>query len=292
MMSKNILITGASGTFGQLFVRELLKNNHTVVASMRNTKTTNRTIAESLSTLGAYVVELDVSDEESVKCGVDLALAHLGTLDVVINNAGLGAYGLQEAFTTEDWHAIFDVNVFGVERVNRAVLPHMRQNKSGLLIHISSLIGRMVLPFWGAYSASKWALEAMTENYRVELSEFGIDVCLIEPGPYATEFFVSTLSASDRKREESYGELFESSKVSFDDFGKLLASNKEQNPQNVADAIANIIDTAKGKRAFRTVVDSIGIGSEIEKLNNVQEEINKNVYGSFGIGEMLELKLI
>jgi len=290
-MSKNILITGASGEFGQLMVRTLLKNGHTVVATMRNIKGKNKDIALQLTKEGAYVVEIDLVNDQSVINGVNLAIKNVGTLDVLINNAGVGAYGLQETFTPDDWKKVFDVNVFGVQRMNRAVLPHMRNNNSGLLIHVSSLIGRMILPFWGAYSASKWAVEAMTESYRVELSGLGIDSCIIEPGPFPTTFFERLVIPSDLERDKSYGDFSKIAKESFVNFGETLSSNLEQKPQNVADAIIVLVDMPAGKRKFRTVIDNMGIGEYITQYNDKLEQITFNVYQEFGMENMLDLNV-
>ena len=286
-MSKNILITGASGKFGNLTVRTLLKNGHKVVASMRDIKGKNKNIAQQLAKEGAYIVEIDVTNDSSVEFGIDLAIKYVGRLDVVINNAGIGAYGIQELFTPEDLKKLFEVNVFGVQRINRAVLPHIRNNNTGLLIYISSLIGRMTLPFWGAYGATKYALEAIAEGYRVELSGLGIDSCIIEPGPFPTTFFNDINRPSDLKRENSYGELSKVAKDSFIDFGKTLSSIEEQKPQYVADAIIKLINTPTGERNFRTVVDNIGMGEHISSYNDKLEEITFNIYKNFGIENML-----
>jgi NADP-dependent 3-hydroxy acid dehydrogenase YdfG len=291
VVSKNILITGASGAFGKLTVMTLLKKGHTVVASMRDIQGKNRDIAHQLEKMGAYVVEIDVRDNQSVITGVESAIKQVGILDVLINNAGIGAYGLQETFTSDDWKKIFDVNVFGVQRMNRAVLPHMRHHNSGLLIYISSLIGRMTLPFWGAYGASKWALEALAEGYRVELLGLGIDSCLVEPGPFPTTFFENLIVASDTERNESYGDFSKVVKDSFVDFGKNLSSNQKQKPQNIADAIAVLIDTPDGNRNFRTIVDNIGIGKHIYSYNDKLEQITSAVYKEFGMADMLDLRV-
>ena len=173
-MTCNILITGASSGFGKLTALTLLEKGHTVVGSMRGIAGKNRAAAEELQARGGHVVELDVTSDESVDQGVSDAIAKANGLDVVVNNAGVGVVGLQETFTPDDWQRLFDINVFGVQRVNRAVLPHLREKNAGLLVHVSSLLGRMTLPFYGPYNASKWAVEALAENYRTELSGFGI----------------------------------------------------------------------------------------------------------------------
>ena len=290
-MSKKILITGASGGFGKLTTLTLLEKNHTVVASMRQPDGKNKSVAEELQSAGANVVAIDVTDEDSVNRGIATLIDKVEGVDVVVNNAGVGVLGLQETFTAEDWQKLFDINVFGVQRINRAVLPHMRQKQSGLLIHISSLLGRMTLPFYGPYNASKWALEALAENYRTELSGMGIDSCLVEPGGYPTTFMDNLVKPGDPTRDLGYGELAQAPQGLLTSFEKALAENPEQNPQNVADAVADLIDTPAGKRKFRTVVDRMGMGDHIEGYNEQLEQITSGIYNAFGMGDMLNLKV-
>ncbi|MEN0006269.1 MAG: SDR family oxidoreductase [Bacteroidota bacterium] len=289
-MSK-VLITGASGGFGMLTVKELLAQGHSVVATMRNTATRNKSKADELSALGAKIVELDVTKDESVSTGVTKAIELMDGLDVVINNAGVGVLGIQEQFNIEDFKRLFDINVFGVQRVNRAALPHLRKQGSGLLIHVSSLLGRITMPFYGPYNASKWALEALAENYRVELSGFGVDSCLVEPGGYATDFMSSLMMPSDDSQNESYGAMTQAPKQFFENFEEALAGNEAQNPQQVADAIAKLISTPAGERPMRTVVDNMGMGTHIGPYNEQLEQIHQGLYSAFGMGDMLKLKV-
>jgi len=290
-MSKNVIITGTSGGFGALTVKALLKDGHQVVATMRNVDSRNKDKAAELTSLGAIVIEMDVTDDENVKNAVAEAINKLGGLDVVVNNAGVGVLGIQENFTIEDFKRLFDINVFGVQRVNRAALPHLRAQGSGLLVHVSSILGRMALPFYGPYNASKWALEALSENYRIELSGFGIDSILVEPGGYATSFMDSLIYPSDTSRNESYGAMVEAPKQLFDNFEGALAQNPAQDPQNVANAIAELINIPAGERAVRTVVDKMGMGDHITPYNKVLDQIHEGVYTAFGMQDMLKLKV-
>jgi len=289
-MSKKILITGASSGFGKLTTETLLNAGHTVVASMRGVGAKNESVAAELKSAGAHVVELDVTSDDSVTKGVAAALETAAGIDVVVNNAGVGVIGLQESFTPEDWQGLFDINVFGVQRVNRAILPHMREKGSGLLVHITSLLGRMALPFYGPYNASKWAMEALAENYRVELSGFGIDVCIVEPGGFPTTFMDNLLKPGDPARDAGYGDFAQAPMMLFTNFEKALAENPAQNPQNVADAVAAVVDTPAGQRSFRTVVDKMGMGDHIEGYNQQLEQITAGIYNAFGLGDMLNLK--
>ena len=290
-MSQQILITGSSSGFGKLTVNSLLQKGHTVVASMRGVDGKNKSNADELRAAGAHIVEIDVTNEKSVNTGVSKAIELAGGLDVVINNAGVGVLGLQETFTTEDFEKLFDINVFGVQRVNRAVLPHLRSKNSGLIIHVSSLLGRISLPFYGPYNASKWALEALAENYRVELSGFGVDVAIVEPGGYPTTFMDNLIRPSDTSRDESYGDFAQAPMQLFTNFEQALAGNPVQNPQDVADAIVGLIDTPAGQRQFRTVVDKMGMGDPINGYNDQLEQITSGVYNAFGMGDMLKLNV-
>lgn len=290
-MSSKVLVTGASGGFGALTVKSLLANGHAVAATMRNTTTRNKEKTDELTSLGAHVIELDVTSDESVNAGVAKAIELLGGLDVVVNNAGVGVLGIQENFTIEDFKKLFEVNVFGVQRINRAALPHLRAQGSGLLIHVSSILGRMVMPFYGPYNASKWALEALAENYRIELSAFGVDSVLVEPGGYATDFFGSLITPSDSGRDASYGPMVDAPKQLFDSFEGALAGNPDQDPQQVADAILNLVETPAGERPVRTVVDNMGMGTHIKPYNEGLEQIHQGVFGAFGMEGMLKLNV-
>ena len=206
-MKKKILITGASGGFGKLTVKTLLAKGHQVAASMRDINGKNKGVADELGNAGAKVIEIDVTDDSSVTNGVKTAISGLKGLDVLINNAGIGVLGMQEFFTTSDFQKVFDINIFGVQRMNREVIPYFREKQDGLIVYTSSLLGRIALPFYGTYQASKWALEALAENYRVELSGFGIENCIVEPGGYPTAFAENLLRPSDLSREASYGDF-------------------------------------------------------------------------------------
>jgi len=289
-MAQKILITGASGGFGNLTTRTLLARGHTTVASMRDPYGSNRSSADELAAAGAHIVEIDVTDDASVVAGVQAAIEQAGGLDVLVNNAGIGALGLQEAFSPNDWQRLFDINVFGVQRMNRAILPYFRQRKSGLLLHVSSLLGRMTIPFYGPYNASKWALEAMVENYRTELSAFGVDACIVEPGGFPTAFIDRLLKPSDTNRYAEYGDHAGAPAAALANFEQALDANRQQNPQLVADAIAGLIDTPAGRRPFRTVVDRLGMGSPIEGYNEHLAEVTAGIYTAFGMADMLQLK--
>jgi NAD(P)-dependent dehydrogenase (short-subunit alcohol dehydrogenase family) len=290
MNMAKVLITGASGGFGKLTVNALIRKGHTVVATMRDVQGRNKAVSAELSRLGAHVLEMDVTKDASVEGAVEQALKKVGTLDAVINNAGVGVLGIQETFTPDDLKRIFDVNVFGLHRVSRAVLPTLRKQGNGLLLNISSLLGRITIPFMGPYNASKWAVEALTENYRVELSQFGVDVCMVEPGGYHTTFVDNLVRPSDTARKEALGEVAAASESFLQGFDKALAANPAQKPQDVADAIVKLVETPAGQRPLRTVVDKMGMGDQVQPYNEQLSKLTAEIYGAFGIGHLLQLK--
>ena len=178
-MSAVVLITGASTGFGRNAAERLARRGHRVFATMRDIKGRNAEHRDALERLAVreslplHVLELDVTDDQSVQKAVQGALQEAGRLDVVINNAGVAGLGVTEAYTLEQVQQIFDVNFFSVVRVNRAVLPSMRQQRSGLLIHVSSGAGRVVVPGFGADRASKFAMEALADAVPVRVTSPG-----------------------------------------------------------------------------------------------------------------------
>jgi NAD(P)-dependent dehydrogenase (short-subunit alcohol dehydrogenase family) len=289
-MSKKVLITGTSSGFGKLMAHTLLDRGHAVAASMRDVEDRNRPVAEELRQAGAHVIEIDVTDEASVEKGTTAAIDALGGLDVLINNAGVGVLGLQEAFAPDDWQKLFDINVFGVQRVTRAVLPMMREQGSGLLMFVSSLLGRMALPFFGPYNASKYALEALADNYRSELSRFGIESVVIEPGGYSTGFGERLLMPSDSQRLTELGDFADAPMQMMEAFGENMTGDDAPDPQWIADAAAELIETPAGERPFRTVVDGLGMGDLIDPYNQQHQVLTEGIFESMGMAEMLTLK--
>lgn len=289
-MIQKVLITGASSGFGHLTAMTLLDRGHRVVASMRDPGGRNQGVAEALAVAGALIVEIDVTDDYSVDKGTRAAVELAGGLDVLVNNAGIGVSGLQESFTPDDWRRLFDINLFGVQRMSRALIPLFRNQRSGLLLYVSSVLGRITIPFYGPFNASKWALEALAENYRAELSSFGIDSCIVEPGGYKTAFIERLLKPSDTSRERDYGLLANAPAESLASFEHTLDAHREQDPQNVADAIVHLIEAPAGSRPFRTVVDSMGMGDAIGEYNEHLDQVTTGIYQAAGIGDMLNLK--
>jgi len=283
MNSKQVvLITGSSTGFGRLFANTLARNGHTVFATMRdpggrNAKNASeiRTLAEKDS-LPMYVLELDVTDDSSVERAVNAALAKAGRIDVAINNAGYFLSGLEEAVTTEQAKRLMDTNFFGPVRVNRAVLPHMRRQRSGVLMHISSGAGRVVLPAVGFYCASKFALEALAEAYHYELAAQGIESVILEPGAYETAVFGNSVAAADEARTNTYGAAKEiPARVN------AALSSTTANAQEVADAVLRIIETPAGEKQLRYFVSPRNFG--VDEINALTKQVQANVLEAFGL---------
>ena len=288
-MKHKILVTGASGAFGSLACIQLAENGHQVVGTMRSLKGKNEAIANELKAKGVALVEMDVTNEDSVNAGVNSAIELMGGLDTVFNNAGIGANGILECFTADDIQKMFDVNVFGVQRLMRAVLPHLRLQGKGTIIHTSSCIGRITTPFLASYSASKYALESLAEGYRAELSGFGIESCIVEPGGFPTGFMSEMISPSDTERMKQYGEMASLPEASINGYVAYVESIPEQRPERVAEAVLQLVNTPFGEKPFRTVVDFSGLKQPIENYNKVLNETTKTIYTANGVDNLLTL---
>lgn len=288
-MKHKILVTGASGAFGRLACIQLAEHGHQVVGTMRSASGKNEAVANALKSNGVALVEMDVSNEASVNAGVKSAIELMDGLDTVFNNAGVGANGILECFTSSDIQKMFDVNVFGVQRLMRAVLPHLRQQGKGTIIHTSSCIGRVTTPFLASYSASKYALESLAEGYRAELSGFGIESCIVEPGGFPTGFMGGMISPSDKERLAQYGEMAKLPETALEGYVAYVESIPEQRPERVAEAVVKLVNTPFGEKPFRTVVDFSGLKEGIENYNRVLHETTKAIYTANGVANLLTL---
>ena len=231
-MPKTVLITGASSGFGRDTAETLFRAGHTVYASMRGAQGKNREAAEALQKLGIKTVELDVGDDASVKAGVKNVLAEAGRIDVLINNAGIGSAGVTEAFSAEQAEVVFDTNVIGLLRVTRAVLPSMRQKRDGLIINIGSILGRVTFPFLGIYGASKFAVEALIDSLRYEVSQLGVEVVEVQPSAYPTNFFTVIKTPIDTEVTKSYGEVGQIPDAMFKSFMSRFKGEHAPNPHD------------------------------------------------------------
>jgi NAD(P)-dependent dehydrogenase (short-subunit alcohol dehydrogenase family) len=277
-----VLITGSSTGFGRLFADTIVRKGHTVFATMRdpggrNAKSASeiRALAEKDS-LPLHVLELDVTRDASVERAVDAAVAKAGRIDVTINNAGYVISGLAEAVTTEQAQRLMDTNFLGPVRVNRAVLPHMRRQRNGVLLHISSSAGRITGPSMGFYSASKFALEALAESYSYELASQGIESVIVEPGPYETAVVGNMVTAADEARTDTYGAVKHlPAKIN------TAVSSVAGNAQDVADAILKIIETPPGEKQLRYLVSPESFG--VDRINALSHQVQAHLLEVLGV---------
>jgi NAD(P)-dependent dehydrogenase (short-subunit alcohol dehydrogenase family) len=289
MSTENVvLITGCSTGFGRVTAETLARNKYRVFAGMRDLAGRNAGNAGELKALAEReslplcVVELDVNENASVDRAIEEVIGAAGHIDVLVNNAGLSIRGLAEAVTVEQTRRIFETNVFAVQRMNRAVLPHMRKGGSGLLIHISSQAGRVVIPGFGMYGASKFALEALVESYQYELAGEGIESISVQPGAYATAISQNADKSADEARAASYGPGGEIPKT-------LLANlGKRGDPQEVADVVLKLIAMPAGKRPLRT---EVGVtGDFVARVNRFTDKIQAGLLRVFGLSELTAYK--
>lgn len=197
-MKKVVIITGASRGFGELIAKKFQKENFQVIATMRNIDS-----SPSLKKLeNLDIKKLDVTVKSDIKNVVDYTVKKYGRIDILINNAGYGAFGFLEEASDEEIRNQFNVNYFGLIDCIKGVLPQMRKQKDGVIVNISSIAGRFGLPFTSLYNSSKFAVEGLTECLHYELSLFGIDIKTVAPGSFRTGFHDSINFTEDEKKED------------------------------------------------------------------------------------------
>jgi len=285
--TKTVLITGASTGFGRDTAETLAQAGHHVFAAMRDIAGRNRKHADALRDKKINVVEIDVSDDGSVDRAVAAVLKQAGRIDVLVNNAGMASAGVSEAFTSDQAKVVFNTNVIGIHRTMRAVLPSMRAAGDGLIINIGSVLGRVTFPFFGIYGASKFAVEALTDSFRYELSQLGVDVVLVQPSAYPTNMYASIQQPADPARATAYGATGEIPGKMFATFTEMFSSAGAPNPHDVAAAIAALIEQRKGERPARTVV---GQPFASEAVNTATAPLQLGVIESLGLGHLASLK--
>lgn len=293
MSSHVILITGASSGFGALTARALADAGHTVYAGMRQTTGRN---AAAVADARAYAeehgvdlrtVELDVSRQESVDAAVAAVTEEAGRVDVVVHNAGHMVLGPAESFTPEQLAEIYDTNVLSTQRVNRAVLPRMRERRDGLLVWVgsSSTYGGTP-PYLAPYFGAKAAMDHLAKSYAVELSRFGIDTSIVVPGSFTsgTNHFAHAMHPADTATAEAYDELYEGL---MDDVGTRLAAlaPPDADAGEVARTIVAVVDAPKGQRPFRVTIDPADDGSE--QVSDVADRIRAGFYDRIGFPDLL-----
>ena len=283
---KTIVITGGTGGIGYQAAIGLAQSGARVVVTGRNQQRGEASVQGIKEASGNQDVHLAVGDMAKLADIRSLAadlMARFGKIDVLINNAGYGYGGPVESFEGEEILAQLDLNIVGAARTANAVLPGMRARRDGLIIQVSSTAGRAAFPGFGVYHASKWGLEGMSEAMRYELAPLGIDVAIVEPGPFATNFFENMKQGSRQEVIESYGHIGEF----FSGFQATvmeLFDNEEAptDPHVVVDIFERLIDMPKGERPVRTIA---GLDFGFQALNDAAEPIRKAGLESMGIAD-------
>jgi NAD(P)-dependent dehydrogenase (short-subunit alcohol dehydrogenase family) len=267
-MSKKIFITGTSTGFGKLTAITLSKAGHTVIAGMRGINGKNEAVAAELNALpNIDVIEIDVTDDASVKNAFEQTLAKHGTIDVLINNAGVAGFGLLEAYSIDQIRNLFEINFYGVVRTYQAVLPSMRQAKNGLIINLTSGASGHTLPFMVPYLAAKFGVESITEGLQDELSEYGIENVSIQPGVYPTEMNTGVKTGFNADKPEIIAAYGDAAAAKFNAIGGALFGKMAEfkmDPQTIANGILELVNMEKGTRPLRFPLDAIAQGTDKE----------------------------
>jgi NAD(P)-dependent dehydrogenase (short-subunit alcohol dehydrogenase family) len=270
-MSKTIFITGTSTGFGRLMSITLSKAGHTVIAGMRDITGKNKAAADDLSALpNIEVMEIDVTSDASVSTAVAGAIQKFGTIDVLVNNAGVAGFGLLEGYSIGQIKNLFEVNFYGVIRTYQAILPYMRKQKKGLIINLTSGASGHTLPFMIPYLASKFGVEAITEGLQDELAEYGIENVSIQPGVYPTEMNNGTKTGINADKSAIVAEYGDTATEKFNAigaglFGKMAQFNMD--PQTIADGVLTLVDMADGTRPLRMPLDAVAEGTDQEFID-------------------------
>lgn len=292
----NIVITGCSTGFGHDAAERFASRGHQVFATMRNVDGKNADSAAGLRTVAEendwalHVVELDVADEDSVRAAAATVLDQVGAPDVVINNAGIMFVGVTEAYTPEEFNWQLDVNVLGVHRVCRAFLPAMRAQGSGLIMNVSSVAGRIATPFMAVYNASKWALEGYSLGLRREIAQTGVDVVVVEPGPFTTELFPQAPAPEDREgRIGTYPEVVRQTLEGLGEAFQGMFDDPEvpTDPSLVVDRFVELVEMEPGTRPFRSPV---GVDLGVSHRNADDEKHEPPLLEAFGMTEFATLR--
>ena len=290
LFGKSVLITGCSSGFGRLGAEHYARLGAKVFATMRGLP---RPEAEELGALAAdekldiTVLEIDVLSDAQVAAGVaEAERINGGGIDVLVNNAGIGISGPVEVQDMEATRLIFDTNVLGCHRMARAVLPGMRAKGGGLIVPISSQLGRVIVPYSGHYSSTKFALEAMSEAMAYELVPHGIEVSIIEPGGYPTQVWINRNIYTSALKQRAQG-------IHTDGYPRVVASmgtedgsGRSADPMDVPNAIAQIIAMPGGTRPLRTPVSG-GTVPQL-KINETTAATQVAWLGGSGYGPLIK----
>ena len=245
-----VLITGASSGIGFQAARELARAGHTVYAGARRVER-----MRPLRALGVAPVALDVTDQDACTGVVETIMAEQGRIDVLVNNAGYGSFGAVEDVDLTEARRQIEVNVLGLAALTRAVLPHMRARRSGTIINMSSMGGRLVTFMGGWYHATKYAVEALSDALRMEVADFGIDVVLIEPGGIRTDW--GTIAADHLESSARGGAYEKAAGRVAANMRRLYASRRMSEPQVVVRAIRGAVEARRPRSRYL-----VGLGAK------------------------------
>ena len=295
-MKSVILVTGAGTGIGRLSALALAEAGHVVYASMRDVEGRNRGRADELRAISAQrgialmPLELDVLSQDSADAAAATIVREQGGIEVVMQNAGHLVVGPSEAFTPEEMMKVFDTNLFGAQRVNRAVLPYMRKLESGLVLWISSTTTKGGFPpFMGPYGAAKAAMDSLAVTLAYELARFGVETSIVVPGAFTsgTDHFPSAGKPADSARAAAYDRY----DGVMDQVGERLSAltPADADPKAVADEVVRIVGLAKGTRPMRSVIDFVGDGAA--QVLEVSERVRIEFAKRIGMGDLLEPKV-
>jgi len=293
-MKNIIVITGASSGFGALAARALASADHTVYASMRETAGRNAPQVKAVEQYAAEhgvdlrAIELDVSSQKSCDAAIQEIISKHRRLDVLIHNAGHMVFGPAEAFTPEQLAELYDVNVLSTQRVNRAALPQLREQKKGLVIWVSSSSSAGgTPPYLAPYFAAKAGMDALAVVYARELTRWGIESSIIVPGAFTggTNHFAHAGSPADKARAAEYeaGPYAGFADQVLKGFTSIVPPDADVSA--VADAIVKVVDTPFGKRPFRVHIDPTQDGAEV--VNMVSDRVRAELLRRIGLGDLL-----
>lgn len=286
----SILITGCSSGFGRLGAEHYARLGAKVFATMRNLPRPEAAELEALAksdSLDITVLEIDVTKDEQVTAGVEAAIkAAGGKLDVLINNAGMSIAGPIEAQDMEATSLIFDTNVFGPQRMAKAALPSMRANGGGYIFNVTSQLGRVIIPGFGQYSPTKFALEAMSEQMAYEVAPHGIEVTIIQPGGYPTKIWFNQNAPSAALKARLSEDIISAYPQFTAGMGKREAGGGESDPMDIPRAIAEAIALPKGSRPLRIALHPVARPQEA--INKVSVQMQLAVLGDSPLGPIVK----
>jgi NAD(P)-dependent dehydrogenase (short-subunit alcohol dehydrogenase family) len=293
-MKQVIVVTGASSGFGALAARALARSGHAVYAGMRDITGRNAPQSEAVKAGATQAgvdirgLELDVQSEASVEAAIATIMRESGRLDTLVHNAGHMVFGPAEAFTPEQYAELYDVNVLGTQRVNRAALPILRRQRRGLLVWVSSTSTRGGTPPWLApYFAAKAAMDSLAISYAGELARWGIETSIIVPGAFTkgTNHFAHAGAPADTARAADYasGPTSDIPDVALKGLGALEPADADAG--EVAEAIAKVVDMPFGKRPFRVHIDPSQDGAEV--VNGVADRVRGELLRRIGLADLL-----